>query len=112
MAGYQNPLQSQLDAATAQNQSYQQQLAALQHSLSGANAYHPSYTTQPTAQVPTYTPPITANWNPAASMQGLASLGLPPQAQQSTSSWSPSSGLSALIAEATGGAGGASAGGK
>ena len=109
LANYQS-LQQKLDAANAQNQSYQNQLAALQNSISGANVYHPPAYQQAAVAQPTYTPytPSTARWSPINAMSASPS--------QSTAVWTPPAGIPALLAAANAPAAGisglASAGGK
>ena len=109
LANYQS-LQQKLDAANAQNQSYQNQLAALQKSVSGANVYHPPAYQQAAVAQPTYTPytPSTARWSPINAMSASPS--------QSTAVWTPPAGIPALLAAANAPAAGisglASSGGK
>ena len=93
LANYQS-LQQKLDAANAQNQSYQNQLAALQKSVSGANVYHPPAYQQAAIAQPTYTPytPSTARWSPINVM--------PASPNQSTAVWTPPAGIPALLAAA------------
>ena len=109
LANYQS-LQQKLDAANAQNQSYQNQLAAMQKSISGANVYHPPAYQQAAIVQPTYTPytPSTARWSPINVM--------PASPSQSTAVWTPPAGRPALLAAANapvaGISGLASSGGK
>ena len=93
LANYQS-LQQKLDAANAQNQSYQNQLAAMQKSVSGANVYHPPAYQQAAIAQPTYTPytPSTARWSPINVM--------PASPSQSTAVWTPPAGIPALLAAA------------
>lgn len=110
-----NSLQTQLNAANAQNQSYQQQLAALQQSINRPSVYHPSYTAMqtPTTPLQTYTPvtsQLGAQWNPAGIQSVL------PIMSQSNANWNAMGLQDGLSQIASGGigalAGGASAGGK
>ena len=89
-----NPLQAKLDAVAAQSQSYQNQLAALQNSISGANVYHPPAYQQAAVTQPTYTPytPSTARWSPINTM--------PASSSPSTSMWTPPAGIPTLLAAA------------
>ena len=93
MAGI-NTFMQQLDAAKAQNVSYQNQLDALQKSVSGANVYHPPAYQQAAVAQPTYTPytPSTARWSPANTM--------PASYSPSTAVWTPPAGIPALLAAA------------
>lgn len=110
-----NPLQAQLDAVNAQNQSYQQQLAALQQAINRTNVYQPSYPANqtPTTPLQTYTPvssQLGAHWNPT----GIQSI--LPSTSQPSANWNAMGVQDGLAQIASGGigalAGGASAGGK
>ena len=92
MAGIKNFLQ-QLDAANAQNQSYQKQLEEVQKSVSGANVYTPTYQQSTLAQ-PIYTPSAssTSNWSPTNTIS--------PSSSSSTAVWTPPTGIPELLAVA------------
>lgn len=64
-------LQAQVNRAQAQNESYQAQLEAQQRSLTGANAYKPSYTQNISSPV-SYVPQqgVVQQWQPQSS-QGM-----------------------------------------
>ena len=100
MAGLNN-LGADISALRSQNQSYKDQLDALQKSVSGSNVYHSpayqqasAYQQAPIVQ-PTYTPytPSTARWSQANTM--------PASYSPSTAVWTPPAGIPALLAAAS-----------
>ena len=85
------PLQNQLTAMQQQNTSYQSQIDALQKSLSGGNAYRPSYTqnvSQPVSYVPAQQS-MGPRWNATPYHDALSSIASSSQTpyNPSTSPW-------------------------
>lgn len=108
MAGLQGLINArdQLNAANAQNQSYQKQLQDLQKSINGDNVYTPSYV-QPSAPLvmPTSTPNANANWDSSRAITALANAGLS-SSSGNTSTWTPNfsvqpGGIGSLIQQNT-----------